>query len=211
MIRMNCRQAVRGIQVAALALTGLAVGGLGGAAEAERKYVPAVVVLVENAEVRRDFEDSIVAKAQLRGYQPLASYPLVPRVSDFERRKFPEPLRKQGVNVVFMVRPAAVGPGSSLESVRDSLPPDLYREMREFAGSTSQTDTDDLIAVLHVAIYSLAGDKPRLVSAGAVWLNEPVTGRQQGIDRLQEMLLANVDAAREEIREHLEEAEAQAR
>ena len=67
-------------------------------------------------------------------------------------------------------------------------------------------DTDELIAVVHVAIYSVASDEPRLVTAGAVWLSEPVASRQEGIERLEDMLLQNVEAARAQIRSHLDEA-----
>jgi len=45
--------------------------------------------------------------------------------------------------------------------------------------------------------------KPELVSSGAVWLDEPVTDRAEGIKRLQGLILTNVDAVRPSIRRHL--------
>lgn len=169
-------------------------------------YKAALVALVDDAALRASFEDTLAAKGVQHGFQAVPSHTLVPRLSDFKSRKVPAALRKQGINVLVMMRPAAVGPGSSLESVRDSLPAGLYDNMRDFAGRASGADADDLIAVVHVAIYSAATSQPKLVTAGAVWLSEPVESRQQGIDRLQDMLIANVESAREQIRQQLDAA-----
>jgi hypothetical protein len=54
-----------------------------------------------------------------------------------------------------------------------------------------------------MAIYVLSDDDPELISAGAVWLDEAVGSQAEGIDRLQDLMLANVDAVRPAIREHL--------
>jgi len=54
-----------------------------------------------------------------------------------------------------------------------------------------------------MAIYVVKGGKPELMSSGAVWLDEPVTDRQQAIDRLQGLMLTNVDAVRPAIRKRL--------
>jgi hypothetical protein len=56
---------------------------------------------------------------------------------------------------------------------------------------------------VHLAIYTLTAKKPELVSSGAVWLDEPVTDRAEGIKRLQGLILQNVDAVRPSIRRHL--------
>jgi hypothetical protein len=169
-------------------------------------YKSAIVVLVDDARLRTEMEDSLVAKARSHGFDAMASHLQVADVRDFTGVATPPALRSQGVNVVVMLRPAAVGAGASLESVRDSLPAGLYSQMREFASHSSGVDTDELIAVVHVAIYSVARDEPRLVTAGAVWLSEPVASRQEGIERLEDMLLQNVEAARAQIRSHLDEA-----
>jgi hypothetical protein len=46
-------------------------------------------------------------------------------------------------------------------------------------------------------------DGAELISSGAVWLDEPNPSREQGIERLQNLILANVNAVRPAIREHL--------
>jgi hypothetical protein len=57
--------------------------------------------------------------------------------------------------------------------------------MQRLARRVSSSGADELIAVVvHLAIYTLAGDEPALISAGAVWLDEPVADRAEGIKRL---------------------------
>ena len=75
--------------------------------------------------------------------------------------------------------------------------------MQRFARRVSGSGSDDLIAVVHLAIYTLAGDEPALISAGAVWLDEPVADRAEGIKRLQALIVQNVDAVRPAIRQRL--------
>lgn len=74
-----------------------------------------------------------------------------------------------------MVRPAAIGAGSSLDAVRNEVSPQMLADMRAFAGEVSSSGGDDLIAVVHLAIYT----------------------------RLQDLILGNVDGVRPAIRQHL--------
>ena len=76
--------------------------------------------------------------------------------------------------------------------------------MQQFARQVGKTgEGDDLVAVVHIAIYVLAPTGPRLVSSGAVWLDEEITSREQGIERLKELIATNVDRVRPAIRERL--------
>jgi hypothetical protein len=102
-----------------------------------------------------------------------------------------------------MLRPAAIGAGSSLESVRNEVDPIVYESMRAFAREVSEPGSDDLIAVVHMAIYTLSDGEARLLSSGAVWLDEEVESQEQGIERLQGLIVANVNAARPAMRERL--------
>ena len=67
-----------------------------------------------------------------------------------------------------MVRPAAVGSGSSLDAVKKEVTPVTLADMREFAREVSPSVYNDLIAVVHIAIYMIDTGKPELVSSGAV-------------------------------------------
>jgi hypothetical protein len=61
---------------------------------------------------------------------------------------------------------------------------------------------NDLLAVVHLAIYTIDDAGAHLISGGAVWLDEPVENQKEGIERLQELILYNVNAVRPAIRRH---------
>ena len=166
-------------------------------------YKSAVVAITEDPKLRAEFEDGLVAKARAHEYDAVPSYPIVRDIREARNDRFLEALAALGVEAVLMVRPAAVGPGASLESVRNEVSPKLYADMQRFAKQVSKSGDQDLIAVVHMAIYVVKGGKTELMSSGAVWLDEPVTDRQQAIDRLQGLMLTNVDAVRPAIRRRL--------
>ena len=150
-------------------------------------FKAAVVALTNNTAVRKEFETGLVARAIAHRYDAITSYDLVPAVTDVRDKNFIKTLTAKGVQAVLMVRPAAVGPGSSLDSVKKEVSP---------------SGPNDLIAVVHLAIYMIDTGKPELVAPGAVWLDEPVKDRAEGIARLQDLIVANIDAARPAIRKH---------
>ena len=102
-----------------------------------------------------------------------------------------------------MIRPAAVGEGASLESVRESVSPEVYSSLQLFARQLSDSGDQEILSVVHLAIYLIRDDGAELLSAGAVWLDAPNPSRAVGIERLQDLIVTNVDAVRPAIREHL--------
>jgi hypothetical protein len=186
--------------VVALAMATIAEPGL---AQDIVKYKSAVVALTEDPALRKTFESDLVAKARTHDYDAVTSYDLVPNVGDVDNKDFIDTLVTRGVQAVLMIRPAAIGEGSSLDSVRQEVSPKTLADMRSFAKKVSGSSGDDLIAVVHMAIYLLRGGESELISSGAVWLDEPVETREEGIERLQNLMLANVDAARPQIRQYL--------
>ena len=166
-------------------------------------YRAAVVALTEDAALRQSFESELVALARSHSYDAVTSYDIASDVDNLDTDAFLKALSDRGVQAVLMVRPAAVGAGSSLEAVRNEVPSRTFTDMQKFAKRTSGSDANDLIAVVHLAIYTLTAKKPEIVSSGAVWLDEPVTDRAEGIKRLQGLILQNVDAVRPSIRRHL--------
>jgi hypothetical protein len=166
-------------------------------------YRAAVVALTEDAALRQSFESELVALARSHSYDAITSYDITSDVDNLDTDVFLKALSDRGVQAVLMVRPAAVGEGSSLEAVRNEVPSRTFADMQKFAKRPSGPGASDLIAVVHLAIYTLTAKKPELVSSGAVWLDEPVTDRAEGIKRLQGLILQNVDAVRPSIRRHL--------
>ena len=165
-------------------------------------FKAAIVALTGNMMVRQEFENGMVATAKAHRYDAITSYDLVPKVTDVRDRNFIKTLTAKGVQAVLMVRPAAVGPGASLDAVKKEVTPGMLQDMRAFAKEVSPSGPNDLIAVVHLAIYMIDTGKPELVSSGAVWLDEPVKDRAEGIARLQDLIAANIDAARPAIRKH---------
>jgi hypothetical protein len=166
-------------------------------------YKSAVVALTDDIELRRSFETELVALARTHAYDAVTSYDITSDVDSLDRDEFLEALAERGIQTVLMVRPAAVGEGSSLEAVRNEVSSRMFQDMQRFARQLSGSGSADLIAVVHLAIYALTGDRPEFISSGAVWLDEPVTDRAEGIRRLQALILQNVDAVRPAIRRHL--------
>ena len=166
-------------------------------------YRAAVVALTEDAALRQSFESELVALAKSHSYDAITSYDITSDVDSLDTDAFLKALSDRGVQAVLMVRPAAVGEGSSLEALRNEVPSRTLADMQKFAKRPSGPGADDLIAVVHLAIYTLTAKKPELVSSGAVWLDEPVTDRAEGIKRLQGLILTNVDSVRPSIRRHL--------
>jgi hypothetical protein len=183
----------------ACAALGIATAALGQGRE-NRVYKAAVVALTEDAALRADFERQFVAKARAHNYDAVASYELVPTVTDVRDREFVDTMLANKTDLVLLVRPAAIGPGASLDSVRKEVSAKTLTDMRDFAKKVSDSDGDDLIAVIHMAVYLFYGRDPEVISSGAVWLDEPVSDRAEAIARLQDLMLENLDAARPGIR-----------
>jgi hypothetical protein len=102
-----------------------------------------------------------------------------------------------------MLRPAAIGEGASLESVRNEVSPRLLSDMQRFAKEVGSANANEMIVVVHMAIYLVENGDPELLSSGAVWLDQEVDSREQGLERLRDLVLGNVDAVRPAIRRHL--------
>ena len=164
----------------------------------------AVVALTADSELRMSFERGLVEKARAHDYDAVTSYDITPNVADVDNRAFVRALAARGIQAVLMLRPAAIGKGSSLEAVRNEVTPKLFENMQTFANLVSAAGrSDDLIAVVHMAIYTINAKDATMISSGAVWLDEDVENRAQGIERLQDLIVANVDGARPAIRQHL--------
>lgn len=168
----------------------------------DRIYKVAVVALTNDPSLRADFERELVAKARERNYDAVTSFDLVPVVTDVDDRDFADTMLANGIDVLLLLRPAAIGPDSSLDAVRKEVSAKTLTDMRDFAKKVSDSGGDDLIAVVHMAVYLYYGRDPEMISSGAIWLDEPVEDRAEAITRLQDLTLDNIDAARPAIRRY---------
>ena len=104
----------------------------------DRIFKAAVVALTEDPALRADFERQLVAKAREHNYDAITSYDLAPTVTDVDNRAFVETMLANKVDVVLLVRPAAIGPDSSLDSVRKEVNAKTLTDMRDFAKKVSE-------------------------------------------------------------------------
>jgi hypothetical protein len=169
------------------------------------RFKLALVALTEGSDVRVEFEDGLAAKFRANNYDAAASYEIIPDVGDLDNADIVRRLSDAGAEGIVMMRPAAVGAGSSLKSVRDEVSEEVYANMRAFAKEISpSTDEDDLIAVIHTASYVIRrGKRAELLSSGAVWLDMPFETQVEGIAKLQDLIVANMNKARPAFREYL--------
>lgn len=163
-------------------------------------YKATVVALTQDPALRADFERQFVTKAREHNYDAVASYDLVPTITDIRSKTFVDTMLANRIDIVLLVRPAAIGPDASLDSVRKEVSAKTLTDMRDFAKKVSNSTGDDLIAIVHQAVYLFYGREPEVISSGAVWLDEPVQDRAEAIARLQDLMLENLDAARPGIR-----------
>jgi len=163
-------------------------------------YKAAVVALTQDPALRADFERQFVVKAREHNYDAVTSYDLVPTITDVRNKAFVDTMLANKIDILLLVRPAAIGPGASLDSVRKEVSAKTLTDMRDFAKKVSGSTGNDLIAVIHQAVYLFYGREPEVISSGAVWLDEPVSDRAEAIARLQDLMLENLDAARPGIR-----------
>lgn len=187
----------------ALLLASLWIAATAHAQQPAATYKAAVVALTDDVALRQNFESELVATARSHSYDAVTSYDITADVESLDRNDFLEALAARGIQAVLMVRPAAIGEGSSLESVRAEVSSRQFADMQRFAREVRESESGELIAVVHLAIYTLTAKKPEMISSGAVWLDEPVTDRAEGIKRLQALILQNVDAVRPAIRRRL--------
>ena len=166
-------------------------------------YRFATIALAENPLVRSNFERGLTAKLREHDYDAVSSYNIVQEITEVNDTNFVQRLTSNDIVGALIIRLAAVGPGSSLESVRDDVPTGMFLDMKEFAGELTSTKEDELIAVLHMAFYMFNAGKVTLISAGAVWLDEPVENRAEAVDRLQNLVVTNLDRVRPKFRKHM--------
>jgi hypothetical protein len=183
---------------AALAVAGSACGQ----GRENRIYKMAVVALTTDPALRADFERQLVAKAREHDYDAVTSFDLVPTVKDVGSREFVDTMLANKVDLVWVLRPAAIGPDASLDSVRKQVSAKTLTDMRDFAKKVSNSDGNDLIAVVHMGVYLFYTRSPEVITSGAVWLDEPVQDRAEGVARVQDLALENLDGARPALRRY---------
>lgn len=174
----------------------------GALAQATLDFRFAVAVLSDDPGLREEFERGVVEKLRAADFDAVTSFDIAPTDS-LDEPRFVRDLAAGGMRGVLMLRLAGVGAGDSLDTVRQDIRPDVFRNIEQFAREVSPLGPDDTPAVVHMAIYVIDRREASLITAGATWLEEAVDGRATAVDRLQDLVVTNMESARPAIRGRL--------
>lgn len=163
-----------------------------------------VVALTDDPKLRAAFEDGVVAKVGGHGLLLVASHDIVRDVRDVDGRGFLGDLDARRLAGVLLLRPAPLGPHSSLTSVRAAITPDILRDFGAFAKRVSHIGPRDAPAVVHIGVYLLEGGAASLLTAGATWLDTDAGSRAEAAGRLESLVALNLERAAPAIREALD-------
>jgi hypothetical protein len=162
----------------------------------------AVVALVDDPKLRADLEDGVAAKLGGHELDAVPSHAgLAPKVREVAKADCLAALNGKHFAGVLMLRPAPLGPGSSLKTVRSSVTPQMLKDFRGFAKLVSRIDGAEAPAVVHIAVYLLEDGEPRLFTAGATWLDSDAGSRGEAVARLENLVALNLEGAAPAIRQ----------
>lgn len=163
----------------------------------------AIVVVSDNPDLGREIEQGAVERANANDYDAEASYALTPK--DFEARQHGllQDLASRNIQTLLVLSPLSVGRGASLDALRATLSPDVFKSIQAYAAEFGKSGGRNLVAVMQIAIYVLGDDGLDLLSQGAVWLDDEVATQDEAVARLLDLVLKNVDSIRPAIRRHL--------
>lgn len=160
----------------------------------------AVVVIAENIGDRTEVEDKLSTKLQNHGFNAVASHPLVSGRFRVQDSSFRKRLISQDIVAVLALRPIEVGPDASIKSVEDYVQTDAYSTIEEFVAGYRGDDFTTNV-VVEVGGFLLTQEETVKLWQGVVWLDGEVPDRAAGIDQLTELILANMQKWRPQLRE----------
>ena len=160
----------------------------------------AVVVLSDELDERIEVEDKISAKLQNHDFDAVASHKLVSRRFRVQDKSFRNQLIKQGVVAVLVLRPIEVGPDSSIKSVVAYVQSHNYSTVEKFVADYRGDDFTTTV-VVEVGGFRLRQTQTAKIWEGVVWLDGQVADREAGIAKLSDLILANLQKFRTQLRE----------
>lgn len=162
----------------------------------------AVIALDTDGATRISFEDQLAQALVVDNYDAVASYTLLPDISDITDPSLREKLLNNGINLVMVLRPVDIGTTATIESVQGHLRPDDYGSIQEFVEGY-RGDNFNTQAVIHIAGFLFDAERSMTFWQGVLWLDEEVDSQEQGIDKLIELVLFNLNQSRGSLRKRL--------
>jgi predicted transcriptional regulator len=161
-----------------------------------------VVVLSKEQSVRLDFENELVKSLRANNYDVIASHNLVPGMADFRDPNIAQKLQNEGVQGVLLLKPIDTGEQASITSAQKRVTSTTYNTIEAFV-SDYRGGNFNTQAVVQVSGYLLSEGNTSNFWQGIIWLDEQVETQQEGIEKLTELVLSNLNASRGYLRKLL--------
>ena len=159
-----------------------------------------VVAITDNIDDRTEVENEVSAKLQSHGFDAVPSHQLVSGEFRIQDNSFRKQLINQGVIAILALRPIEVGPDSSIKSVENYVPSSDYSVVEDFVAEY-RGDNFTTRGVVEVGGFGLTQSETVKIWQGVVWLDGEVASREAGIAKLSDLILANLQKWRPQLRE----------
>lgn len=161
-----------------------------------------VVALSKEHNIRRDFENELVKKLRANNYDAITSYSLLPDISSLRDPELRLKLQEEGIQGVLLLRPIDIGEQASIQSAQKQIAPRAYDSIEAFVTDYRGGDFSTQ-AVVQVSGFLLSEAHTANFWQGIIWLDDSVETRQEGIEKLSELVLSNLNASRGYLRKRL--------
>ena len=178
------------------------LGAPANAKQSETLLKIAIVALSDNYEIRQDLENRIVNKLLANHYDAIASHILIKDISNIRDPKLRHKLYANGIHGALLLRAIDVGEKASIISSGEYVSPRVYSSIQEFISDERGGDFDSR-AVVQVSAFMLSEHRATSFWSGVVWLDAPVETRQEGFEKLAELVVFNLNAARSYMRQRM--------
>jgi len=161
-----------------------------------------VVALSKEHSIRRDFENELVKNLRANNYDAIASHSLLPDISSLHDPALRLKLQEEGVQGVLLLRPIDIGEQASIQSAQKQIAPKAYNTIEAFVTDYRGGDFSTQ-AVVQVSGFLLSEAHTANFWQGIIWLDDNVKTREEGIEKLSDLVLSNLNASRGYLRKRL--------
>lgn len=161
-----------------------------------------VVVLSKEQAIRHYFEEKLVKNLRVNNYDAIASHSLIPDISKLRDPELRQKLQKEGIKGVLLLRPIDIGSQASIASVQEEISPKAYDSIEAFVTDYREGNFSTQ-AVIQVTGFLLTAEQETNFWQGIIWLDENVKTREEGIEKLSDLVLSNLNASRGYLRKRL--------
>ena len=161
-----------------------------------------MVVLSKDQSRRLDFENELVKSLRENNYDAIASHNLIPDMANFRDPNISQKLQKEGIQGVLLLKPIDTGEQASISSAQKRVTSTTYNTIEAFVTDYRGGDFSTQ-AVVQVSGYLLSEGNTSNFWQGVIWLDEKVETQQEGIKKLTELVLSNLNASRGYLRKLL--------